>query len=605
MSRPLDQVASGDRPDSSHETLTLPQVSDDLVRRAIEVIGRTGLLALIETWEREARKGPGGRHRTLTLRALLVGLLVVARLGEPAHLKRVHKLLFYRVSPEIRAELGVPNPPAPRDWRRQLATYRNVRTRFHGLLALMDPSDRPKNRRLTDDSFMALFEEKAAQRSDADREEAYERLTLFINLLLEASFLMLPREYRKSWNGGVSVDATVIPAFARPERRAKERNKSWQDRKVLRRSTDPDCGYYSRSNDDRDDDTEPQSPKKLIWGYEASLVVLAHVEAAGDPPLPVLAMAMPPLHVPGREPGRNATRALKNLREERGHPAGYLSADNAYSAAKSEDFQLPARALGYDLVLTYRIDQLGIQGESNGFLLVEGRWYCPAMPEPLIQATLDWRQGLIDEEMHHKRIEARRTFEAKPKGKSFDGGHQRYSCPASQGAPTAWCELKPKTDTRLENLNQELRKRIRPTEELKARPPKCCSQESVTIPPAAGAKSFQSLPLGTDEHHVRFSGQRNAVEGFNGFLKDSAEEGVANPQRRRIRGQAAQSVLVAFQIVAANLRKIDSFLEKMAALVDAPRASRRRRRATNPIGSGLIASGPRTTDGRSPPLAPI
>lgn len=33
-----------------------------------------------------------------------------------------------------------------------------------------------------------------------------------------------------------------------------------------------------------------------------------------------------------------------------------------------------------------------------------------------------------------------------------------------------------------------------------------------------------------------------------------------DPERRRIRGVAAQSVLVAFQLLAANIRKINEFL---------------------------------------------
>jgi hypothetical protein len=460
----------------------------------------------------------------------------------------------------------------------------------------MDPSDRPKDRRLDDEAFTALLEQRAARRSDADRHEAYERLTWFLNQLLEASFLMLPRRYRRRWNGSVSVDATVVPGFARPERRERG-NRKWKDRKVLRRSTDPDCGYYVRKNDFRDDDSEPEHLRKGIWGYEASLVVCAHVGAAGDVPLPVLVVAMPPLHEPGREPGRNAIRALKNLRKERSHPAGYLAADNAYSAAKPEDFQMPARLLDYDLVLSYRIDQLGVQGESNGLLQVEGRWYCPAMPEALISATLDYREGRIDKVTYDKRIEARRAQEARQNGKPDAEGYQRLLCPAAQGAPTARCELKPKTD----NLNRNPQKRIRPSNELKVRPPKCCTQESVTIPLAAGAKFAQSLALATPQHQAVYAGLRNSVESTNGYLKDGAFQGLADPQRRRVRGVAAQSALVAFQIMASNLRKIDGFLEKMASKVGADRPRRRRGRSTEPIEIWLEPFRSTASDGRAPP----
>src|ERR1035437_5582644 len=93
-----------------------------------------------------------------------------------------------------------------------------------------------------------------------------------------------------------------------------------------------------------------------------------------------------------------------------------------------------------DLVLSYRSDQLGVQAQSNGLILVEGRWYCPAMPKSLIDATSDLRNGLIDDEPYRTRIEARRAHEARPNATPDAEGHQRLLCPAAQGAPTARCE---------------------------------------------------------------------------------------------------------------------------------------------------------------------
>ena len=46
---------------------------------------------------------------------------------------------------------------------------------------------------------------------------------------------------------------------------------------------------------------------------------------------------------------------------------------------------------------------------------------------------------------------------------------------------------------------------------------------------------------------------------MNGFIKDGAREAIDDAERRRIRGVAAQSVLVAFQLLAANIRKIERF----------------------------------------------
>lgn len=72
--------------------------------------------------------------------------------------------------------------------------------------------------------------------------------------------------------------------------------------------------------------------------------------------------------------------------------------------------QLPARALGYQLCGDYRDDQLGLQGSHNGSNLVEGNWYCPSMPEPLVEATKQFRSKQIDEETYRQRISQRTQY---------------------------------------------------------------------------------------------------------------------------------------------------------------------------------------------------
>ena len=52
---------------------------------------------------------------------------------------------------------------------------------------------------------------------------------------------------------------------------------------------------------------------------------------------------------------------------------------------------------------------------------------------------------------------------------------------------------------------------------------------------------------------------------MNGLIQDGGREAVDDPERRCIRGVAAQSVLVVFQLFSANIRKVNEFLTMKAA----------------------------------------
>ncbi len=311
---------------------------------------------------------------------------------------------------------------------------------------------------------------------------------------------------------------------------------------------------------------------------------------------------MAPLRKPGTRVGQSAIVALASI-AARGHPANYLAGDRAYSQAKPEDFQLPARSLGYKLVLDYKIDQLGRQGSYAGMLLVDGTWYCPGMPESLINATMDFRKGVIDEATHAARIEERRHYQMRPKGRS----RQRRARPhESARRPDrhrrSAVQLKPGSEAG----DGQARTRIPVTDVLRLHPPKVCTQQSVTLPPEAGAKYAQELPHESPEWHAMYATLRNSNEGMNGFIKDGAREAVDDPERRRIRGVAAQSVLVAFQLFAANMRKIDEFLAKKEAEGKKVRKlpSRRRTRSLAtwaPATPATVATGDATGD-PDPPL---
>jgi hypothetical protein len=115
-------------------------------------------------------------------------------------------------------------------------------------------------------------------------------------------------------------------------------------------------------------------------------------------------------------------------------------------------------------------------------------------------------------------------------------------------------------------------------------PPKICTQQSITLPPDTSAKLRQELHFGSAEWAARYSTLRNTIEGINGIAKDGAYSALADASRRRLRGVAAQSILVALLLFATNVRKIESFLIHSEPDEEGtPRKRRVRRRTTRPI----------------------
>ena len=224
---------------------------------------------------------------------------------------------------------------------------------------------------------------------------------------------------------------------------------------------------------------------------------------------------------PGQDPGGTGARVLASA-AARGHKASWLGYDRAYTAALPGRFHLPARALGYQPVMDYRDDQLGIQANTGGAILVEGTWYCPALPEPLITATAGLRDHAITRELYDQQITARACYQLKRKDGPDADGYQRLSCPAL-GAP-------PRADMPAAPGLAVPPRRARPrSSSRRHEPPRLCRQTAITIAPDSGARYRQDLPYGSPAWHARYATLRNTIEGLNGYAKDPAHQALPSP----------------------------------------------------------------------------
>ncbi len=333
-------------------------VNDEAVSFAITVIERSGAATRLEN----ALAKSTGRERSVSVQALLVALLCLAMDDRPLLLTSVTDVLYRRLSARARALLSITGTVTDR--RGFLARYRCVRYCFHAICSTVDPSPLRKNRCLADDELAETSKEMTAEEITAARA----RLEAMVNALIEASVSVLSDEERSAHDGAVGLDATPVPLFSRGA-----------SKRTGRCASDPDGAWYVRGGDHRDVD-DPSTGKtrtRIAWALEATIVTMAPPPGAATTH-PNLAVGLA-LTRPGEDPGGTGARVLASVRS-RGHRPGYLGADRAYTAALPERFHLPAAALGYSIVMDYRIDQLGIQANTGGAVLVEGAWYCRRCP---------------------------------------------------------------------------------------------------------------------------------------------------------------------------------------------------------------------------------
>ena len=388
------------------------RVSDATAGFAAGLTGRSGTAPVIEA----ALAHATGRPRPLPARAVLTALLCLALDDRPLFLTEATRLLFCELS---RASRGLPGVPGSvSDDRAFLAACRRVRYCFRQICPVMDPSPLPKNRRLTGPDLTARTRPMTPAQAQASRG----RLEAFTNALTEASTSALTGEELRAYDGCTGLDATPVPLFSRgPSKRAGLC------------ASDPDGGWYVREGGHRDrEDGKGRTLRKICWALEATIATTARPPGA-PPATPDLAIGMA-MARPGEDPGGTGARVLASI-AARGHQAGWPGHDRAYTQALPGRFHLPARALGYHPVMDYRDDQPGIQANSQGALLAEGTWYCPALPGPLITATTRLRDHAIGRDLYGQQITARAACQLKRKEGPDADGYQRLSCPATGTRP--------------------------------------------------------------------------------------------------------------------------------------------------------------------------
>ncbi len=493
----------------------------------------------------EALLPVGVRPRQLKVRTLLLGMLLIALQGRPAHLVRVHQALLALAADE-QQQLGI-----IAQWRGapHLLSYRQVERTFTlvlGALAKDKPDGTPS-----------------------------ELLSEILDALLEASVQVLGEPASSSY----AVDWTDHETWSRPppKKRAEDTEPAAPDPEPAQpvaedpepaapaqhiRCADPEAAWGHRRGN------HPGQKDEAFYGYY--LQAATTVKDEHGPQIPELARRMllsscdhdpPAALVPVLE--RMAAKAIK---------LGDVLADSGYAYRKPETWALPVRQLGASLIHDLHPNDRGPNGTHKGTIQSNGRLYCPATPRPLLELSPLARGATPEQTAAHDQQAAELSRYKLSSITSHDhDGYHRVICPAAQGKLR--CPLRPASMTHPHDRPQVLTP--------PAHPPACCQQQTITVPPSVNAKTAQKHDYPSPKHRQSYA-RRSAAERTYATVKDPATNDLSRGWCR-ITGLTPIALFTATVFIARNLRVHDAFTARQAenarrAADGLPPKQRKRRR---------------------------
>ena len=545
-------------------------IDDDTVRLMAERVRKTGVLEKLQAWADEdaAAFSIGGRPSLIPPRAVLTGLLLLAKEGKAMFLTNVRDLFLFRLSAASRELLGLETPRMA--WAGHVSEknrwYANTNRAFRRLNDLMDPF--PQELRYSK-SYTQIQEILRAH--DVQLEEKRKaRLDEFTKLFLVMTFNEQSRTIRRASNKvDISFDQTYIgtpttKGYSRKNlaKRVAEEAKVDEKRTLNQGPVDAYAGWHVSTGPRTDagkgqvDLTTPDRGKSETyrWGWEVNIAVRVDSEAPGKHRFPALALAatmsLPNVRV--AEEAVSLMRATKAL----GLEPGVGDADKQYWAnSTTERLHDDAIQEGFTPSTDYRVDRLGHQGGDHGALYIEGGTYCPATPEPLQNATKELLGNIIDTATYRERIKSRTAFQLHVKEKPDAKGRTVLRCPALGPSPTVTCPLR--------ELLKTVTDKTRPAvdgEDLPDFADKICSQHSVSFDTANNRRNAQAFEYGTQEWDKFHTHARNSIESLNQQIKSGGTEDIESASRRRVRGFGAAQIIVTILLTNFNLRKIAAFI---------------------------------------------
>ena len=470
--------------------------------------------------EIEASLPVGVRPRQLCARTLLLGMLLCLAEGRPAHLTRIHQALL-ELDTETRRRLGVSV-----DWhgRPHLLTYRQVERTFRlvvGALAKEHPDGAPTC-----------------------------KLQVLCDSLLEASVVTAGASTVPS-SSSLAVDWTDVESFS--TRRTKHNG----------RYADQEAAWGHRKGGG------PGEKAALLFGYYLSLATMVNDENGAQIPELVRRMNLVACN---HDPVPPMVGVLTSM-ATKGTALSDVVVDSGYAHRVPAHFALPLRAAGATLMMDLHPSDRGTQGTHQGAICHNGNLYCPSTPTALFDIG-PLARGASSEETaaHDQRAGELASYKLRRVTANDKDGYHRVACPAVAGK----VRCPPREGSMI--LPHNRAEVLCPPEH----PPICCTQATITVPPAVNAKTAQRHDYPGKSWRASYA-RRSAAERANARIKDPATIDITRGWCR-LMGLTPITLFLACALVVRNLAVADAFNERQAdnarrvAAGLAPRARRRRRR---------------------------
>ena len=389
--------------------------------------------------------------------------------------------------------------------------------------------------------------EKALEKEVPDG-TATRRLQDLLDALLDAS---VPASYAGA-SRSLALDWTDVCSFAHPPGKDGI-------------SADPEAAWGHRRGGG------PGEKSELFFGHYANLATMVADE--DGPEVPELVRQMT-LSSCDHDPVPVATAALVERFATGELLPGDVLADSGYAHRVPEHFALPLRAAGASLVMDLHPSDRATKGTFAGAICANGNLYCPKTPSALFcLSPLPRGASLEETAAHDDTSDELSRYKLGRITSDDEDGYHRVACPAVSG----------KLRCPLRHASMALAYTHPTVLEPPEHPPVCCTQRSVTVPPAVNAKTRQRHDYPSKAWRISYA-RRTAVERSNSRIKDPATIDIAKGWCR-VTGLVTPSLFLAVALVVRNLALVDAFESRQAEnerrrAIGLPPRTRHRRRTS-------------------------